>query len=199
MNSSDTRKEFSEAFTQFQAEVTNPKMTAKNPYFNSKYSPLSDVLNTVRPILSKYGLSVSQDVASQEDKIAVTTIILHKSGEYIESSPLVLPAYQKLRDGRTEFNAQGAGSAITYAKRYSLQSILGIAADEDDDAEGQVHGPKPSKQNIATPTEATLKAKYQLVKGSLDGYESYIQSLKDKGHDNIYIVKALDKALEKKK
>jgi hypothetical protein len=58
---------------------------------------------------------------------------MHKSGEYIQSDELVLPAYQTKGGGVKEFNAQGAGSAITYGRRYSLSAILGLASEDDDD------------------------------------------------------------------
>jgi hypothetical protein len=68
---SETFKEFASAFAKFQADVQNPKLTAENPHFRSRYAPLSEVLNTVRPILAKHGLSVFQDVATEEDKVVV--------------------------------------------------------------------------------------------------------------------------------
>lgn len=205
MKRSETFKELPAAFSKFQAEVTNPKMTADNPYFKSKYAPLDEVLKVVRPVLSKYGLSVTQEVFTNEkkpDHVVVKTYIFHESGEFVEYNPLVLPAFQKLRDGRTEFNSQGAGSSITYAKRYHLQAVLGITADSDDDGEAQAHGPNPSyappKTNTA-PTEAQLKAKYQLVMGGdVSGFDKYVKDMREKGHDELYISSALDKALAKK-
>lgn len=202
MKRSETFGEFSKAFAKFQAEVTNPKMTAENPYFNSKYSPLSEVLNTVRPPLTKNGLSVYQDVASQEDQVIITTTIFHESGEWLESSPLILPAHQKLKNGNKEFNAQGAGSAISYAKRYQLQAALGIAADEEDDGEGQ--GYERSNQYvpnnlIGTPSEATLKAKYQLLKGSVDGFKEYMDKMRnEKQYDDNHIERILTQAIQDK-
>lgn len=206
MKKSETFKEFASSFAKFQLEVTNPKMTADNPYFKSKYAPLDEVLKVVRPILAKHGLSVYQDVSTHEertDHVVIVTTIMHESGEWLESSPLTLPAFQKLKDGRSEFNAQGAGSAITYAKRYSLQASLGIAADSDSDGEEQqgrtsYQAPKTPKP-LNTPTQATLAAKYQLVMGSRDGFEEYCKKLHDQGKDDSYILNALEKAQAKKK
>jgi hypothetical protein len=68
---------------------------------------------------------------------------MHESGEYIQSDELTLPAYQTKGGGVKEFNAQGAGSAITYGRRYSLSAILGLASEDDDDgnhASGQNKG-----------------------------------------------------------
>jgi hypothetical protein len=205
MKRSETFKELPDAFSQFQSEVMNPKLTKDNPYFKSKYSPLDEVLKVVRPVLSKYGLSVTQEVYTPEgtpDHIGVITSINHKSGEWVEFKPLILPAFQKLKDGRHEFNSQGAGSSITYAKRYQLQAALGIAADSDDDGETQSHGTSHNyapPKTIKTPTEATLKARFQLATGSAEGFEDYIKGLRDKGHDDAYILSAIDRAMEKKK
>lgn len=205
MKRSESIKEYASAFSKFQSEITNPKMTKDNPFFKSQYSPLDEVLRVVRPVLAKYGLSVSQDVSTHEERIdhvVIVTTIMHESGEYSDSSPLVFPAFQKLRDGRHEFNAQGAGSSITYGKRYQLQASLGIAADSDDDGETQSHGPANNyapRNIVSTPTEATLKAKYQLVMGSIEGFDEYTKGLREKGHDEAYILGALDKAFAKKK
>jgi hypothetical protein len=206
MKRSDTFKEFASAFAKFQSEVQNPKLTADNPYFKSKYAPLDEVLRVVRPELTKHGLSIFQDVSTDSEKpdhVVITTLVMHESGEWLQSDPLVLPGFQKLKDGRTEFNAQGAGSSITYAKRYQLQAALGIAADSDDDGEvsvgrNQYQAPaKPQPQSNA-PSDAQIAAKYQLVMGSREGLEDYVKKLHDQGKDNSYIMNALDKAFSKK-
>lgn len=125
MNKSESIKNIAIALSKFQGEVQNPKNTADNPYFNSKYAPLSDVLNIVRPILSKYGLSVLQSPSSDAQNIIISTMLMHESGEWIELEPLTLKA-----DKQT---AQGTGSAITYGRRYALSAILGISSEDDDD------------------------------------------------------------------
>ena len=125
MQTSESIKNIAKAMAQFQSEVKNPSNTANNPFFNSKYAPLSDVLNLVRPILTKHGLSVLQSPSGDGEYITVTTLIAHESGEWIESDPLTLKA--------DKATAQGAGSAITYARRYALSAMLGISSEDDDD------------------------------------------------------------------
>ena len=125
MQTSESIKNIAKAMAQFQSEVKNPANTANNPFFNSKYAPLSDVLNLVRPILTKHGLSVLQSPSGDGEFITVTTLITHESGEWIESDPLTLRA--------DKATAQGAGSAITYARRYALSAMLGISSEDDDD------------------------------------------------------------------
>lgn len=140
MNKSDSIKNLAAALAKFQGDVKNPANTADNPFFKSKYAPLQDVLNLVRPLLSKHGLSVIQSPTGDGTDISITTILLHESGEWIKLEPLVLKA--------DKATAQGAGSAITYARRYSLSAVLGISSEDDDDgnhATGNKQGKAPAK------------------------------------------------------
>ena len=125
MNKSESIKNLAVALSKFQSEVENPKNTADNPFYHSKYAPLQDVLNTVRPLLSKHGLSVIQSPAGDGQSVSITTMLLHESGEWIEFEPLVLKA--------EKITPQGAGSAITYGRRYALSAVLGISSEDDDD------------------------------------------------------------------
>ena len=125
MNKSESIKNLAVALLKFQSEVENPKNTADNPFYHSKYAPLQDVLNTVRPLLSKHGLSVIQSPAGDGQSVSITTMLLHESGEWIEFEPLVLKA--------EKITPQGAGSAITYGRRYALSAVLGISSEDDDD------------------------------------------------------------------
>ena len=126
MRHSESIANIAAALCQFQAECPAPKKTAVNPHFQSKYSPLEEIVTTIKPYLAKHGLSFFQSTTTEGDYICVTTLLLHSSGEYIESDPLKLPM--------GKVTAQGAGSAVTYARRYSLCAALGIAAEDDDDA-----------------------------------------------------------------
>lgn len=126
MRKSESIKNIALALSKFQSEVENPKNTADNPYYKSKYAPLQDVLNTVRPLLSKHGLSIVQSPSGDGERISIHTMLIHESGEWIEFDPLVLKA--------EKITPQGAGSAITYGRRYSLSAVLGISSEDDDDA-----------------------------------------------------------------
>ena len=125
MKKSESIKNLAIALSKFQGDVTNPTNTKENPFFKSNYAPLEAVINTVKPILAKHGLSVIQMPVVEDEKVGVITVLMHDSGEYVETESLVL---------KTDKNtAQGAGSAITYARRYALSAVLGIASEEDDD------------------------------------------------------------------
>ena len=189
---------YTKAFAAYQMEVQNPKLTANNPHFKSKYAPLSEVLNTVRPILAKHGLSVSQDIGTNEDKVICVTTVFHESGEYYKSTPFVISGSR----GGKPADAQGFGAAASYAKRYQLQAVLGVAADEDDD--GEYLASQPTQQNynmqVTTgPSKQALAAKFQLGTGSRDGFDEYYNKKIAEGKDHAFIDSALDTAIANKK
>ena len=132
MKKSDSITDLSKALCKFQGEVKDPRKSQANPFLKSKYVPLDELLTAVRPVLSKNGLSFIQIPYTQEGEkpsVSVVTVLMHESGEWLETEPLVTTLE---KDG-----SQAIGSAITYAKRYSLSSILGVAWDDDDDGEAQ--------------------------------------------------------------
>lgn len=95
-----------------------------NPHFRSKYADLASVMDAVREPLTDNGLAFVQRVTSDSEGVKVITTLMHSSGEYI-SDECWLPVPKK--------DPQGYGSAITYARRYSLSAMVGVAADDDDD------------------------------------------------------------------
>lgn len=130
-----------------------------NTHLRSKYSTIADYLNAVQTALLNNGIVISQSVSKTEVGIAVTTILIHTSGEYLESEPCVLPVEKP--------NAQAVGSAISYARRYSLAAFLGIAAGTDDD-----DGVAASKvtQQKASPADAAKAARAaKLTNASAEG------------------------------
>ncbi len=147
MNKSESIVNLSASLSLFQGEVANPKNTAINPFYKSKYSPLHEVLNTVKPILSKHGLSVIQDVSGDAKNVNIVTLLTHASGEWIESSQLVLTPEKN--------TPQGIGSAITYGRRYALSAVLGLASEEDCDA-NEDEKPQSSKPKQAKVEEFDL-------------------------------------------
>lgn len=112
------------ALAKAQGEFENPKKNKENPYFKSKYADLSAVIDACRKILAKNDLSFVQTTEQLNDgKLVLVTRLMHKSGQWIKSFTPI-PGYSK---------PQELGSSITYLRRYSLVSILGISADDDDD------------------------------------------------------------------
>lgn len=96
---------------------------ARNPHFKSRYASLAAVLEAVLPPLNEQGLVLMQHPAFDGDLVTLTTVLAHKSGQYI-SSTCAAPLGKR--------DAQGVGSAITYLRRYAAQSICGLPVDDDD-------------------------------------------------------------------
>lgn len=149
MKTSESIKNISEALAAFNAEIKDPRREATNPHFNSKYVSLDALVSTVRPCLSKHGLAIMQSGSGDGAVITVTTRIQHTSGEWIESDPLPLKV--------DKLTPQGAGSAMTYGRRYSLSAMLNLAwCDNDDDGE-IADGRGDSKNYFTNPAEVILE------------------------------------------
>ena len=141
------------ALLKVQEEITNPQNTATNPFFRSKYAPLPDILNLVRPLLTKNELVITQNTGTFEDgSVYVKTRLLHSSGESIESDELALKPDKQ--------SAQGIGSAITYGRRYQLTALLGISSEDDDD--GNSSEPKESNEKAQPKSKGTPKSSQNL-------------------------------------
>lgn len=153
--------QWEKAFIAFQAECPPVKKTAVNPFFKSRYAPLDEIISTVRPVLAKHNLGFAQGeipilgnrvlaenggTTSAEFLVALklVTTIYHSSGEKRDFEYLV-----PVPDGA---NAQAMQSLKTYARRGGLTAALGIAPEDDDDAEAAA--PKHVSQT-ASPTRVT--------------------------------------------
>ena len=201
MQTSETIGSIAKALATFQGEVQNPKNSADNPYFNSKYAPLSDILNLARPLLAKNGLSISQFTSGKLDEIYIETVLLHESGEWLRSDPLILPGEQSIKGGGKTLSVQGAGSAITYGRRYCLSAILGLSSEDDDDAEGCTsHNNESSKQETITESQAkrmfAIAGNPQTVQNLLIA-EGYKKSTDVKKTEYDRICKTLEKKGDK--
>jgi len=109
------------ALCNFQGAVETIKKGEVNPFFKSKYASLADILNVIRQPLADNGLSFVQ---FPKGKYGLETMLLHISGDWLSESYEMVP---------TKNDPQGAGSVITYQRRYALGAILGLNIDEDDD------------------------------------------------------------------
>lgn len=138
MKTSESIANIAAALVQFQAEVSNPEKKGVNPHFKSKYAELDEIINTIRPTLEKFGLAFIQNPVHEESKVGVYTMILHKSGEFIQFDPVMIPLQKP--------TPHQVGSSLTYAKRYSLGAALGLATEEDKDGNDIVNQPKQQAQ-----------------------------------------------------
>ena len=117
-------KNIATALLKAQSEMSNPKKGATNPFFKSKYADLNSVREAAIPTLNANGISVLQPIVHVDGKNFVKTVLLHESGEMLESLTEII--YNKVND------AQAQGSGISYARRYALQSFVCVGADDDD-------------------------------------------------------------------
>lgn len=129
--------QISAALAKAQAEMSNPGFDSANPHFRNKFASLAAVRNAVVPLLAKHGIAMSQDLKSVDGAVACTTILMHSSGQRLMFGPLVLPVSKN--------DAQGFGSAATYARRYSLMAVAGVVGDDDDDANAATGKPAASQ------------------------------------------------------
>lgn len=145
-------------FVKALGEMSNPpkNRTVNVPgKYKFDYADLAVILDTVRPILAKNGLAVSQPVSFKDGKILVTTKIRHVSGVVVEEATL---------DGKDPGTPQQQGSLISYLRRYQLVSILGITADDDDDANAAQdqpahHQPRQQAAPVRQPEERSEPTK----------------------------------------
>ena len=160
-----------------------------NPAFRSKYADLGACLEAVDDALLANGIAMYQETFEDTTGVTVETVFLHESGEMIRSGKLHVPASKQ--------DPQGYGSALTYARRYSLMTACGIAPEDDDGnaatkapaARQQAPAPKPvdtrplvAAMEAATTMEelqATFKSAWKESKGDASVKQSY-DSLKAK-------------------
>ena len=107
-----------------QAEMGNAMKDSANPFFKSKYADLTAVMEVVKPAFAKHELGFIQICHDATDSAKIETIIIHSSGETYSCGCVSVPV--------SKSDAQGYGSALTYARRYSLSSAVGVGAEDDD-------------------------------------------------------------------
>jgi hypothetical protein len=112
------------AFVQAQKAFGPALKSSSNPHFRSRYADLSACVEAVIDALNQHGIALTQQTSECADGVIVETVMIHESGESISSGKLHVPA--------TKQDAQGYGSALTYARRYSLMAACGIAPEDDD-------------------------------------------------------------------
>jgi hemoglobin-like flavoprotein len=147
-----------EALCKAQLEFAQVVKANLNPQFKSKYADLATIIQATMPALAKNGLAIIQTPHVKGRELTMTTLLVHTSDEWI-SNDLTMPATM-----RNELTAQTIGSACTYSRRYALQSILGIAADVDDDGTAASGGgTTEAAQAVAAQKIAQHKSKLEVV------------------------------------
>lgn len=135
---------FAAALAAAQSEMEGASKDSLNPHFKNRYADLASVIEASKP-LSKHGIAIIQPPCARGPSVTVTTLLVHKSGEFIESD-LTMTAQQN--------TPQGIGSCITYARRYALQAMVGIAPEDDDgNAASQPNGNRSESPRVELPPE----------------------------------------------
>ena len=158
MKTSEEIDQIATALVQIQRDMPAVGKDGRNPAFKSRYMTLDGILGTAVPVLAKHGVAVVQGsaIASLDDAfrpmaVTVSTRLIHRSGQWI-AIDAIIPI--------TKADAHGMGSAITYGRRYGIASILGIMADEDDDANAATNVQRPNGQVAPQRTMRPIGGQY---------------------------------------
>jgi hypothetical protein len=119
------------------------------------YATLADLNEMARPLLAKNGLVITQTATTVGDDVAIYTTMVHESGQFVTASPLTMPM------GKT---AQATGSAVSYGRRYSLMTFLGIATEDDDGAAAAPREAARTAPEPRNPPQRTSTAPRQAAK-----------------------------------
>ena len=147
MNKSESITKVAAALVKAQSEMSNAKKGATNPFFKSKYADLNSIREAALPVLNAHGITIIQPTCVLDGVNYVETILLHESGEYISSLTQIV--VDKMND------AQKHGSGLSYARRYALQSIVCLGA-EDDDANAAVKPSMPLREVVTADQAKTM-------------------------------------------
>ncbi len=163
-------KQIAQAFVKAKREFAPALKTSVNPHFRSKYADLAACLEAVNDALLNNGIAVYQETSMCESGVIVETVFLHESGESFKGGMLHVPASKQ--------DPQGYGSALSYARRYSIMAACGIASEDDDgnaasrpkqDVEIALKGIKEAR-DIET-LKSQFNAAYKMFKGDTAAFE----------------------------
>jgi hypothetical protein len=167
----------SAAFVRAQAGFGAILKTSINPHFNSRFAKLDACIEAVIDSLHKNGLALLQKTHEYEKGVAVETILMHESGEQISGGIFAVPANKQ--------DPQGYGSALTYARRYSLMAVCGIAP-EDDDGNAASKPKKPMQIPANTAGQDYLDKCDEQERALILDFAMEIESADDQGAFDAY-------------
>jgi hypothetical protein len=144
------------ALAKAQSEMKNATLNKTNPHFRSKYADLAGIRDAITPALTKHGIAVTQLIEIYGEMTVVATKLIHTSGQMIESRFPIMADPTK---------PQAIGSAITYARRYSLSAICGIAADEDDDGNAAQEAAPAKSAHLS---KSSARPVYEKLQAAID-------------------------------
>jgi hypothetical protein len=160
------------AMTAAFAEIEGATKAATNPHFKSKYADLTSIIEAIKPPLIRHGLFFTQRCQPSEDGVSVETVLHHCSGEKESLGLLYLPANKR--------DAQGFGSALTYARRYALQTAFGVPT-EDDDGNAAVATARPTTGETPPRKRVTLDGPYTCPTQLMTAAREFVRTLNGMG------------------
>lgn len=166
--------ELAAALSKAQGKITGALKDSANPFFKSKYADLASVWDACRDQLAANGLAVVQINGNDSDRITVTTMLVHSSGQWVRGVCSAKPAKD---------DAQATGSVITYLRRYGLAAITGVAQ-IDDDANAATGKKSEEPRTMITPDPVDQEKVFKAVVWfkemiDADGIEEHHQKIKD--------------------
>jgi len=194
-----------EAFLKAQQEARNPGFDSVNPYFKSKYASLSAVLENVRPALFNNGFYIKQNINCDGEKVSLSTsAVFAETGEEVGT---MFVSYTLPRNSDNQ--VQEMGKAITYLRRYSLLTLMGIVGEEDDDAQSLTTKkttpppsppPKPSsKPEPAKPKQSDPVPAFASLGVDMEAVGDEIRALAKDRDKAVAVYKQLKELLEELK
>ncbi len=165
MQRSDSISELAKALAIAQGKIGAAKKDSDNPFFKSKYADLASVVDAIREPLSTAGLAWVQPTVPVDHAVCVETVLMHASGEWI-SSTTTIPVDKS--------NAQAFGSALTYARRYGLMSLVGVAPDDDD---GNAAAAASPPKQVGVPINENNAAEAAQVQAAIARWKPFLGSI----------------------
>jgi hypothetical protein len=160
MKTSDSIKQIAEALVSAQKEIKFAVKDSTNPHFKSKYANINSVIDAVKAPLNNNNIAILQSLSPSDDnKLHLTTRLIHSSGEWIEDVA-VCPLQKQ--------DCQGLGSAVSYIRRYSLSAFLSLYSDTDDDGQSAALNAADYLQKITqSQSLEELQTNYNFVMGEV--------------------------------
>ena len=168
-------KELITAFIKAQGEIEGAVKDKTNPHFKSKYADLSAVVEAIKPALQKHGIGFIQISHDAENCACIETMIVHSSGQTMSAGRVSVPV--------SKGDAQGYGSAMTYARRYSLSAAFGVCPEDDDGNAAAKAKPESSKPVSQSELEKLSPERKKVI---ADLSVDIIDTFRDTGPDEAF-------------
>ena len=175
METSPSISKIATALVKAQGEMSKASKDATNPFFKSKYADLNSIREACIPALNSNGISILQPIIQEGGKNYVRTLLLHESGEFLDSFTEVVCSKQN--------DAQAFGSALTYARRYGMQSMVNVGSEDDDGHKAS----QPAKPTLEPAYVESLLNRMDLCK-NLAELKQFFEALEPIAKQNQLII-----------